>query len=348
MNLFNLIRASNPTKVKIGSRPRAAHEVPLLTVTANRVIEMEDPTAATDSSGSTGAEDQETTAPEVPPPENVPTKGGALEAGPAERVAATDPPAVKEHRKRCHDRVDTNAPPKELDLWECFCEYVRLLIFSTYEFDFFIADLLSTLIVTFSSSECVSLLSSLFNHNACADAAMNSDSHDDSATVACFYVLQLIAMASNNQIVSILATGANTSSKSMPCSSHDPCVLEVRDPIDPWACKEEILLADAIAANVSHAEKKKKCRVGLAILLTDAATQTETSDEASPQLLSVLCAPWESLRILNVLEYDIKDAESAAAKVATRGGNSCQVRVGGFGLTGWRVRKLQPEPDLFK
>nr|GEX17622.1 glutamate dehydrogenase 2-like [Tanacetum cinerariifolium] len=54
-----------------------------------------------------------------------------------------------------------------------------------------LVDLLSTLIMTLSSSECVSLLSSLFNHNACV-AAMNSDSHDDSATVACFYVLQLI------------------------------------------------------------------------------------------------------------------------------------------------------------
>nr|GEW11755.1 hypothetical protein [Tanacetum cinerariifolium] len=37
--------------------------------------------------------------------------------------------------------------------------------------------------------------------------------------------------------------------------------LEVRDPTDPWACKEEILLANAIAANISRAEKKKKCRV---------------------------------------------------------------------------------------
>nr|GEZ54965.1 transposase (putative), gypsy type [Tanacetum cinerariifolium] len=72
--------------VKTGSRPRAAHEVPLLTVTANRVIEMEDPAAATDSSG----------------------------AGPAERVVATGPPAVKERRKRGHDGVDTNAPPKVL------------------------------------------------------------------------------------------------------------------------------------------------------------------------------------------------------------------------------------------
>ncbi|GJW32560.1 hypothetical protein Tco_0052592 [Tanacetum coccineum] len=99
-----------------------------------------------------------------------------------------------------------------------------------------------------------------------------------------------------------------------------PVYLEVSDPRNPWAFKEEILLEDAIAANISRAEKKKKCRgvcrtygvgsahyvrsdgvpvsvptiapQGLAILLADAATQTETSeDEASP---SVLHAPWES------------------------------------------------------
>nr|GEW55082.1 hypothetical protein [Tanacetum cinerariifolium] len=93
-----------------------------------------------------------------------------------------------------------------------------------------------------------------------------------------------------------------------------PMYPEVRDPTDPWACKEEILLADAIVANVSRAEKKKKCRVvcrtygvgfahharsdgvpvsvptvslqGLAILLTDAATQTEISEDgASLRLL---------------------------------------------------------------
>nr|GEV15141.1 putative receptor-like protein kinase At4g00960 [Tanacetum cinerariifolium] len=89
--------------------------------------------------------------------------------------------------------------------------------------------------------------------------------------------------------------------------------LEVRDPRDPWAVKEEILLEEAITANVSRAEKKM-CRVvcrthgvgsahharsdsvhvsvptvapqGLAILLTDAATQTETSeDDASLRFL---------------------------------------------------------------
>ncbi|GJZ07887.1 hypothetical protein Tco_0542170 [Tanacetum coccineum] len=50
MDLFNLISAPNPTKVKTGTRPRAAHEVPLLTVTTNRVIDMEDPIATATSS----------------------------------------------------------------------------------------------------------------------------------------------------------------------------------------------------------------------------------------------------------------------------------------------------------
>nr|GEZ00186.1 hypothetical protein [Tanacetum cinerariifolium] len=133
-DLFSLIRAPNPTKVKTKSRPCAGHEVPLLTVTANRVIKMEDPATATDSSGvpstierspldfayknpsqlSTGPEDQEATVPKVPPPENVATTGVALEAAPAKRVAATSPVVVKERRKRGHDGVDTNAPPKVL------------------------------------------------------------------------------------------------------------------------------------------------------------------------------------------------------------------------------------------
>nr|GEZ75235.1 hypothetical protein [Tanacetum cinerariifolium] len=82
VDLFNLIRAPNPTKIKIGGRPRAAHEVPLLTMTVNRVIKMEDPAAATDSSGvpstierspldfsdEARALDQGAAAPEVPPP----------------------------------------------------------------------------------------------------------------------------------------------------------------------------------------------------------------------------------------------------------------------------------------
>nr|GEX94241.1 hypothetical protein [Tanacetum cinerariifolium] len=107
MDLFSLIRAPNPTKVKTGSRPRAAYEVPLLTVTANRVIEMKDLAAATDSR-------PENCGPGGAAPEDVPTTRGVPEAGPTERVATTDPPAVKERCKRGHDGVDANAPPKVL------------------------------------------------------------------------------------------------------------------------------------------------------------------------------------------------------------------------------------------
>ncbi|GKE58235.1 hypothetical protein Tco_1497420 [Tanacetum coccineum] len=93
-----------------------------------------------------------------------------------------------------------------------------------------------------------------------------------------------------------------------------PIYPEVRTPEDPWAIKEEVPLEDAIAANISRTKKKKKCRVvcrthgigsahhvrsdgipvsvptivpqGLAILLADTATQTETSeDESFPRLL---------------------------------------------------------------
>ncbi|GKD07165.1 hypothetical protein Tco_1186850 [Tanacetum coccineum] len=51
MNLFNLISAPYPAVIKTGTRPRATHKVPLLTATANRVINMEDPATATESSG---------------------------------------------------------------------------------------------------------------------------------------------------------------------------------------------------------------------------------------------------------------------------------------------------------
>nr|GFD43919.1 hypothetical protein [Tanacetum cinerariifolium] len=36
---------------------------------------------------------------------------------------------------------------------------------------------------------------------------------------------------------------------------------EVRDPQNPWACTEEIKLADAIVANISRAEQKKRSRI---------------------------------------------------------------------------------------
>nr|GEV11864.1 hypothetical protein [Tanacetum cinerariifolium] len=127
MDLFSLIRAPNLTKVKTGSRPRVPHKVPLLTLMSARVIEMDEPAPATDSSGvpsaierspldfahEAGASDMGTAAPEVPPPEDVPTTA-APGASQAEEAVATEPPTARESRKRGHDGTDANAPPKSL------------------------------------------------------------------------------------------------------------------------------------------------------------------------------------------------------------------------------------------
>ncbi|GKF37940.1 hypothetical protein Tco_0114698, partial [Tanacetum coccineum] len=137
--LFNLIKAPNPTKVKTGTRSRAAHEVPLLTATASRVIDMEDLTTATESSGtpsaiekssldfdnenpsqqitkSDGPEDQvqETVSPEILPPRNVSATGAAPEVSLEEEVVAIGPRLSKKRRKRGNDGADENAPPKML------------------------------------------------------------------------------------------------------------------------------------------------------------------------------------------------------------------------------------------
>nr|GFC35060.1 hypothetical protein [Tanacetum cinerariifolium] len=120
MDLFSLIRAPNPTKVKTGSRPRAPHELPLLTLTASRVIEMDEPAAATDSSGvpsaiekspldfsdEAEASGQETAAPEVP----ISTVPGGDPAAPV----AVEPLTVQESSKRGREGIDVNAPPKSL------------------------------------------------------------------------------------------------------------------------------------------------------------------------------------------------------------------------------------------
>nr|GEY73372.1 transposase (putative), gypsy type [Tanacetum cinerariifolium] len=127
IDLFSLIRAPNPTKVKTGSRPRAPHELPLLTLTAPRVIKMDEPAVAADSSGvpstierspldfahEAEASGRETAAPEMPPPDDVPitTAPGTDQAV---KTIAVEPPAVRESRKRGHEGIDANAPSKSL------------------------------------------------------------------------------------------------------------------------------------------------------------------------------------------------------------------------------------------
>ncbi|GJZ07474.1 hypothetical protein Tco_0541267, partial [Tanacetum coccineum] len=51
IDLFNLIKAPNPTKVKTETRQRTAHKVPLMTAIASRVIQMVDATELSTSSG---------------------------------------------------------------------------------------------------------------------------------------------------------------------------------------------------------------------------------------------------------------------------------------------------------
>nr|GEW42466.1 hypothetical protein [Tanacetum cinerariifolium] len=107
--------------------PPCPHEVPLLTLTASWVIEMDEPAVATDSSGvpsaiekspldfahEDGAFDQGTAALEMPPPEDVPANA-APGVGRDEEAVAAEPSVVRESRKRGHDGVDANAPPKSL------------------------------------------------------------------------------------------------------------------------------------------------------------------------------------------------------------------------------------------
>ncbi|GJU49545.1 gypsy type transposase [Tanacetum coccineum] len=144
MDLFNMISALNPAKVKTETRPRAAHEVPLLTVTASRVIDMED-TAVEDTavaSGSSGTpstleksplnftnEDppqmitemggmkdqvQDGLSHEIPPVETAMTTEVIQEPGLEKEVAAMGLPVNKRRRKRGNDEAEANAPPKVL------------------------------------------------------------------------------------------------------------------------------------------------------------------------------------------------------------------------------------------
>ncbi|GJW91819.1 hypothetical protein Tco_0169372 [Tanacetum coccineum] len=111
MDLFNLINAPNPTKLKTGTLPRAAHEVPLLTTTANRVIDMEDITGTSESSRTPSTVEKSLLdfADEDPPPaitERVETK---------DQEAAIMGSLVRKRRyKRGNDDAEENAPPKVL------------------------------------------------------------------------------------------------------------------------------------------------------------------------------------------------------------------------------------------
>ncbi|GJU72887.1 hypothetical protein Tco_1264292 [Tanacetum coccineum] len=139
MDLFNLINAPNPAKVKTGTRPRVAHEVPLLTITASRVIEIGDTTVTSGSSGTPSAleksplnfanEDppqlitemgrmtyqvQDGLSHEIPPVETATTTEVVQKPGLEKEMAAMGPPVNKRRRKRGNDEAEANSPPKVL------------------------------------------------------------------------------------------------------------------------------------------------------------------------------------------------------------------------------------------
>ncbi|GKB10439.1 hypothetical protein Tco_0844362 [Tanacetum coccineum] len=139
MDLFNLISALNPAKVKTGTRSRTAHEVPLLTATARRVIEIEDPVATSTSSETpfvmekspldfssedpppmiTNKGETEDQAPavasqEVPSAENTATAEIVPELNLEKEATAKEPSDNKRRRKRDQSAMKGNAPPKVL------------------------------------------------------------------------------------------------------------------------------------------------------------------------------------------------------------------------------------------
>nr|GEW02942.1 hypothetical protein [Tanacetum cinerariifolium] len=136
MDLFSLIRAPNPTNVKTGSRPRVPHELPLPTLTAPRVIQMDEPAAATDSSGvpsaierspldfadEAEASDRETAAPEMssqgvavagdPKSENVSSPTEVRSPGSVYRPEwGVTNGSLLDTPEACQDLVDHAAPP---------------------------------------------------------------------------------------------------------------------------------------------------------------------------------------------------------------------------------------------
>ncbi|GJU88093.1 hypothetical protein Tco_1300516 [Tanacetum coccineum] len=110
MDLFNLISAPNPTKVKTGTRPRAAHEVPLLTVTASRVIDMEDAAVVSESSGTPSTIEKSPHFDNENPPPLITERDGMED----QVYGAMGPLVNKRRRKRGNDEADANVPPKVL------------------------------------------------------------------------------------------------------------------------------------------------------------------------------------------------------------------------------------------
>nr|GEU95356.1 hypothetical protein [Tanacetum cinerariifolium] len=327
-----LDQCPKPRKVKTGSRPHAAYEVPLLTATASRVIDMEDTVMA---SGSLGIPSTEATTEVIPK--------SSLE----KEVAAMGPVVNKRRRKRGNDGAGANAPPKVLRKdyaashpaqrrsYCCKeCERSRSAIlcrtatgpqarqclaqvmseerikdafqeFKKYEDDYVNSrcakmdarsDALS---IDFDEELYPHMLTTIAGHrwvirHGLHLAIMKCVESTEPRRVFSDVVFARVAKGmseglkngiehgkANLDLAAIKAYDPKADAKYVtalyalkdlkytlirelcPSSSQLKILMyaEVRKPKDPWSFKEEILLEDAIAANISRAKKKKKCRV---------------------------------------------------------------------------------------
>nr|GEW56662.1 hypothetical protein [Tanacetum cinerariifolium] len=94
--------APNPTNVKTRTRLRATHEVPLLTATASRVIDIEDIDIKSKMDCRMNS-----------PVENATTTEVALEPILGKKVAAMGPRVNKRRHKNSNDKAKANASPKD-------------------------------------------------------------------------------------------------------------------------------------------------------------------------------------------------------------------------------------------
>nr|GEU38979.1 reverse transcriptase domain-containing protein [Tanacetum cinerariifolium] len=242
VELFSLISASNPVKVKTGTLPRAAHEVPLLTDTASRVIDMEDTVMALGSSGTPSVvEKSPLDFADEDPPQVINLRGEEAttevipESSLEKEVAAMGPVVNKRCRKRRNEGVGSNAPPKVLRK-----DYAASRPAQSTRGEKSIVIIGLNAGSTFSmptTHDVPAAAKSVSDPDPLSDAKPQPHPERDPEADA-KYVTALHAIKDLKSLYP-----------------------EVRDPKDPWSFKEETLLEDAIAANISRIEKKKKCRV---------------------------------------------------------------------------------------
>ncbi|GJX96637.1 hypothetical protein Tco_0352435 [Tanacetum coccineum] len=379
MDLFNLINVPNPTKVRIETRPRTAQEVPLLTVTVSRVIEMEDAAVASESSGTpsiieksqldfanedppqtiterSGTEDrvQDGMAYEIPPTRNASTTGFSdlqvsnnqlakqvvnlqAQVTSEEKIKA----AFEEFKKYEDDKVEQRCAKMDARLDKLSVDldeelYPHMLTAITgrrwvigYGLRLAVMKCLESSEIRQAFADVVSaglakgmsegLKYGIEHGKADRDLAdiKAYDPEANSKLVKALQDLKDLKYPMVDQLERLKDALMELIMASLHLNSDTG-----KDALNPWAVKEEMLLEDAIVANISRAKKKKKCRVvchahgigsahharsdgihvsaptvvpqGLAILLVDAATQTEAADkedEPHPRLQRSISLP---------------------------------------------------------